>query len=415
MKAKPIPTSPKNRPAEEQDQNVEAFMRDADGITKPTVVRFSFSVFFIAILASVVVATGVSVSVLYGRDHWGWLSRWLGTTTPTQTIVRTVTRTSDAATFSSDTVKTVAQNVVSIYVRRVSVGANASLLDQLYMPTDRRGTGVLLTEDGVGVTTRRAIPDLTKEIAVVTHDQTVYLTKDFHTDPASDLVFFQLSARGLPVVDYADVAGLTLGETVLSVARQPSSLAPDVSVTSMATLEHYRINDRFDLLRSSERLSHLLQVRASIDVPGVPVFSTDGKLVGLHTGTDGDVIPVTTIQSGAQRMQKTGSVSRNFFGVRYVDLAVAKGLLLKPTTEGTAGALLTSAEAVPAVQPKSPADRAGLQAGDVITKVNEIVLTATTSLSEAIQSIAALGVATVTFVRDGKEQSVPVTLEVTGS
>mgnify|MGYP001565053391 CR=1 FL=1 len=388
-------------------------MREQEGITKPTIIRFSASFFTIMTLVSLLAGMVGTAFVLFGREQWVWLARWTGSSVQSEPVVRTITRKAESATVPSDTIKSVAQNVVSIYVRRAAVSNGAPLLEQLYLPADRRGAGVLLTEDGVGVTTRRAIPDLTKEIAIVTHDQSVYLTKQFYVDPASDLVFFQMSARGLPVVDYAQVAGVTLGETLLAVARQSTSLVPVVSTTTLATVLQQRVSTRADLLRSSERLSALLQAKESTDIPGVPVFTTDGKLVGLHTGTDGDLIPVTTIQTGAQRLQKTGGVSRNVLGVRYIDLAMAKGLLIKPAAEGSTGALLAGDATTPAVKAKSPADRAGLRAGDIIVKVNDQVLTATYTLVDAVQAITARGVANLTFQRDGKVQSVPVGLEVT--
>lgn len=388
-------------------------MRDQEVITKPTVVRFSASFFVLMVAVSILAGVVATLFILVGREQWPWLAQWTGRQTQEQPVVRTVTRKADTTGVPTDTIKTVSQNVVSIYVRRASVASTAPLLEQLYVPADRRGIGVLLTEDGVGVTTRRAIPDIDKEIAVVMPDQSVFLTKQFFVDPASDLVFFQLSARGLPVVDFAQVDSLITGETVLSIARQSTSGAPVVGLTTISTLLQRRVDARGDLLFSSERLSELVQTKETTEVPGVPVFSTDGKLLGIHTGTDGDAIPVSTIESGVQRIQKTGGVSRNILGVRYIDLALAKGLLLKPPAEGSTGVLVAGDSANPAVKPKSPADRAGLKAGDVIVKVNDHVLTASTTLANAIQAVPARGVANITYTRDGKEQTVPVTLEVT--
>ena len=412
MKVKPIPTSPKNHPDTERDRDVEAFMREPQGITKPAIVRFSVGFLLLTVGVSFLAGAVGAAVIVFGREQWAWLARWTGVTSTEQPAVRTVTR-KEATPALSDTVKALNQSVVGIYVRRVSVAAAAPLLDQLYLPADRRGAGVLLTEDGVGVTTRRAIPDLTKEVAVVTYDKTVYLTKDFFVDPASDLVFFRLSARGLPVVDFANLDGLSLGGTLLDVSRQATTLGPVVTDTSLTTLQLQRVNTRTDVLRSSEQLSALLQAKASTEVPGVPTFTVDGKLVGLHTGTDGDLIPVDVIQSGVERLQKTGQVSRNVLGVRYLDLTVAKGLLLKPTSVGETGALLVGDASGAAVVAKSPADRAGLKAGDVILKVNDTVLTSTLSLSDAIQQLPARAVASLTYRRDGKEQTVPITLDVT--
>jgi S1-C subfamily serine protease len=415
MKAKIVPTSPKVRDSEQRDAEVEEFMRQAAPIAKPSIVRFSPGfLILVVILGFLAGAVGATV-VLAGREQWPWLQQWLTPTVADTNIARPVTRKETVVEQYADTVGKVDSNVVAIFVRKVPAKKNGALLDQLYTPTDFRGTGVLLTEDGIGVTSRRAIPDLTKEVAIITASKAVYLTKDFSIDPASDLVFFRISGKGFPVLDFADTGSLLVSQRVVDVNRHAVTLAPAIAVTELASVQSVRVADRADLVQSSERLSQVFQTRTGADAPGVPTFSIGGKLIGLHTGTDGDITPVDIINSGLQRLQKTGGVVRNVLGVQYLSLAVAKGLLLSPTALGDRGVLVTGNgdATVPAITPKSPAERAGLEVGDIILRVDDTSITEVQSLNKIIQSAEARAAITLTILRGKEEQRIPVTLDTT--
>ena len=415
MKAKIVPTSPKERESEQRKAEVENFMRQAEPIAKPTIVRFSPGFLVLVVILGFLAGAVGTVVVLAEREQWPWLQQWLAPTETDTNVARPVTRKDPVFEQYADTVGKVDPNVVALFVRKVPAKQNGTLLDQLYTPADFRGTGVLLTEDGIGVTSRRAIPDLTKEVAIVTASKAVYLTKDFSVDPASDLVFFRISGKGFPVLDFADTGSLLVSQRVIDVNRHPVTLAPAIALTELASLNSIRVTDRSALVQSSERLAHVYQTRTGADAPGVPTFSIGGKLIGLHTGTDGDLTPVDVMNTGLQRLQKTGGVVRNVLGVHYLNLAVAKGLLLSPAIAGERGAYLTGNGdgSTPAVTPKSPADRAGLKEGDIILRVDDTSITDVQSLSQLVQQAPARATLTLTILRGKEEQRIPVTLETT--
>lgn len=415
MKAKIVPTSPKVRGSEQRDAEVEEFMRQAEPIAKPSIVRFAPGFLVLVVLLGFLAGTVGAVVALAGREQWPWLQQWLAPTVTDTNVARPVTRKEAVIEQYADTVGKVDPNVVAIFVRKVPAKKNGALLDQLYTPADFRGTGVLLTEDGIGVTSLRAIPDLTKEVAIVTASKAVYLTKDFSVDPASDLVYFRISGKGFPVLDFADTGSLLVSQRVIDVNRHAVTLAPAIALTELASINSVRVAERSDIVQSSERLNQVYQTRTGADAPGVPTFSIGGKLIGLHTGTDGDITPVDVINSGLQRLQKTGGVVRNVLGVHYINLAVAKGLLLSPTAEGERGAYISGNgdSGAPAIAPKSPADRAGLKAGDVILRVDEAAITEALSLGQIIQGAEARATLTLTVLRGKEEQRVPVTLDTT--
>lgn len=410
MKAKIVPTSPKERLPADRTAEVEAFMRESTEIAKPTVVRFPMG-FLLLVVALSLFAGLVGTAVFsYGKEAWPWLAQWFGSSSTDSTVVRTSTRSDSPAANSADVVRDVGQSVVSIFVRRTPA-KGAEAINQMYVPEDFRGAGLIITEDGIGVTTRRAIPDLAKEVAVVTSDRTVYLTKDFSVDPASDLVYFRVSGKGFPVVDFADVASLLVTQRAVTVSLDPTTLAYVAATADITATNTYRVSSRSDLLRSTEHLSQLLRISRATTVPAEPAFTAEGKLIGLQTGTNGDVLPVDVIAGGLQRLQHDGGVSRNTLGIRYVDLPVVKGLLLTPLEVGSRGALVMGDTGLSAVIENSPADRAGVKAGDVVLRLDDRAVGEYPSFAQLVQSLPARSAITLTVLRDGEEQRLPVTLD----
>ncbi len=410
MKAKIVPTSPKERLPADRSADVEAFMRESTEIAKPTVVRFPVGFLMLVVVLSLFAGLVGTAVFSYGKESWPWLAQWFGSASSDSTVIRTSPKSDATVVNNADVVREVGQSVVSIFVRRTPA-KGPETLNQMYVPEDFRGAGVIVTEDGIGVTTRRTIPDLAKEVAVVTSDRTVYLTKDFSVDPASDLVYFRVSGKGFPVVDFADGASLLVTQRAVTVSLDPTTLAYVAATADITATHTFRVSSRSDLLRSTERLSHLLRLSRSTSVPAEPVFTTEGKLVGLQTGTNGDVLPIDVVASGLQRLQRDGGVSRNTLGLRYVDLPVVKGLLLTPLDVGSRGALITGDAGIAAVTPDSPADRAGVEAGDVVLRVDDRAIGENPSFAQVVQSLPARSSITLTVLRDGEEKRLPVTLE----
>jgi len=415
MKAKPIPTSPKNRANDEKEAEVEAFLKEPQPITKPNITRFSSSFLILTVIISFLAGLVGAMFFMFGKEQWQWLGKWIGNTNQEISVIKSVPKKESSITNYAEVVDKLSPNVVSIYVRQVPVKKNAALLDQLYLPGDRRGIGTLLTEDGIGVTTRKAIPDLSKEIAIITSDKTVYLTKVFYPDPASDIVLFKISGKGFPALDFADASALIVPQTVLDISRQTTTQSINVALTGLISLRMKRVNTRADLIESSEKLNNFFQTQNTVEIPGVSTFSLAGKIIGIHTGTDGEVIPGNIISNALDSFNKTGAVTRNVLGVKYLDLQVAKGLLLSPANIGDIGALLVSEDTanIPAVGAKSPAGRAGLKSGDIIKKINDQQINGSLSVAEIIQAQSARATITIQFSRNGKEESLPVTLDVT--
>jgi len=148
---------------------------------------------------------------------------------------------------------------------------------------------------------------------------------------------------------------------------------------------------------------------------GGPLFTQDGKVVGVNTAilspSGGSVgigfaIPSNTVKNVVAQLEKSGKVTRGFIGVQAqnVTAAMAGALRLPASNADDRGALVAS------VEPDSPAIKAGVQPGDVITAVNGHQVDSPRELAISVSQIAPGGDAVLAVYRNGSSKSIDVTV-----
>ena len=158
---------------------------------------------------------------------------------------------------------------------------------------------------------------------------------------------------------------------------------------------------------------NFLQIDAPVNRgnSGGPTFNTRGEVIGVNTAifspSGGNVgiafaIPAATVQEIVNDLKEDGEVTRGWLGVQIQpvteDIAESLGV------EQTEGAIVADAQA------GSPAEKAGIEAGDIITKVNGTAVKGPKELSQTIAAFEPEEKITVTVVRNGEEQEIDVTL-----
>jgi len=158
---------------------------------------------------------------------------------------------------------------------------------------------------------------------------------------------------------------------------------------------------------------NFLQIDAPVNRgnSGGPTFNTKGEVIGVNTAifspSGGNVgiafaIPAATVQEIVNDLKEDGEVTRGWLGVQ-----------IQPVTEDIAESLgvdQTEGAIVADAQADSPAEKAGIKAGDIIIKVNGNAVKGPKELSQTIASFEPQERITVTVVRDGAEQEISVTL-----
>ncbi len=264
------------------------------------------------------------------------------------------------------------------------------------------GSGFFISPDGYAVTNNHVVDHATS-VQVTTADGTKYKAKVVGTDPKTDLALIKVDGKNdFPYVQFADHAP-QVGDWVIAVGN-PFGLGGTVTA-GIVSAESRNIG--------SGPYDNYIQIDAPINKgnSGGPAFNVDGQVIGVNTAiyspSGGSVgigfdIPAATAKMVVAQLKAHGSVTRGFLGVQIqpVTAGIADSLGLK----GAAGAIVDSA------QPGGPGARAGLQAGDVITAVNNEHVKDARDLARMIAMAAPDSAVKLDIVRQGEARTVSVTL-----
>jgi serine protease Do len=147
---------------------------------------------------------------------------------------------------------------------------------------------------------------------------------------------------------------------------------------------------------------------------GGPLLNLRGEVIGMNTAivsgaqNIGFAIPINLVRSALDSVRRNGKIVAPYLGVRYV--MITKDLAERDKLPVEVGALLRGAEDGPAVLRDSPAAKAGLQAEDIVTKVNDVRVDADHSLGALLTRFTVGDNVRLTVLRDGKTLELTVAL-----
>jgi serine protease Do len=264
------------------------------------------------------------------------------------------------------------------------------------------GSGFIISADGYIVTNNHVVQNA-KTVSVTTDDGKTLDAKVIGTDPKTDLALLKITEAGdYPFVKLAKETP-RIGDWVVAIGN-PYGLGGTVTA-GIISAEGRDIG--------SGPYDSFLQIDAPINKgnSGGPTFNLKGEVVGVNTAifspSGGSVgigfaIPANTVDSVVDSLEHGGVVSRGYLGVQIqpVGQEIADGLGMKSTN----GALIDEA------QPGTPAAAAGLKSGDVIVKLNGQEVKDASDLTRHIGSMKPGDNVELSFLRDGAEKTVSITL-----
>lgn len=313
-----------------------------------------------------------------------------------------------------DVASKVSPSVVSITSQAVTRGFFGNV-----QQTEAAGTGMIVTSDGLILTNRHVVDDLNATYTVITNDGKSYPGKVVSRDIANDVAFVRITATGLKPVSLADSGSVKVGQKVVAIGNALGQFQNSVTEGIISGMSRgVEAGDPSGFYRSSEQLQNLLQTDAAINSgnSGGPLVNLDGQVIGMNTAVAGQgaqnigfAIPVNDIKPLLDSVRSKGRIVRAYLGVRYVALDQQTAQANKLTV--TNGAWIqASDDANPGVVADSPAAKAGLKEGDIITKINNDKIDSTHSLQSIIGKHKSGDKVKLTVVRDGKTQTIEATL-----
>lgn len=266
------------------------------------------------------------------------------------------------------------------------------------------GSGFIISKDGYILTNQHVI-DSAKEIEVlVVGYEEPFKAEVIGSDYDLDLALIKISApKNLPFLPLGDSNNTQVGNWVIAIGN-PYGLDHTVTVGIISAKGRpIDIGDR--------HYKNLLQTDASINPgnSGGPLLNLNGEVIGINTAINaqaqgiGFAIPTSTVTDVLEELKTEGKVTRSYLGVylQEIDEEIAKYLNLK----NTEGALIAG------VISGSPADKAGLQRGDVVVEFNKKSIKSPEDLVAEVAKTKPGQKLVIVISRGGTERYVTVTME----
>jgi putative serine protease PepD len=346
------------------------------------------------------------------------------------------TLTQDAAPASQPAASSPAQSAPPLVTGSGSLpnwGAVASAVEPSVVSVQVRagnsggeGSGVVLDSEGRILTNNHVVSEGTgnAQIRVVLSDGRGYPATIVGTDPATDLAVIKLSTvpSGLKPATLGDSAAVKIGDPVMA-AGNPLGLS-DTVTTGIVSALNRPVSTRdqgggrnpfgFGGQTSEPVVTNAIQTDAAINPgnSGGALVDAGGRVIGITSsiaslsngsGQAGNIglgfaIPINEAKQIADQLVKTGKVQHAYLGVSLQD------------DEVTLDGAQREAAIIKSVSSGQAADKAGLKTGDAVIAINGQRVDGTDSLVGSIRAVAPGTKVTLTVVRDGKQQDVPVTL-----
>lgn len=239
------------------------------------------------------------------------------------------------------------------------------------------GSGFIVSRDGLIVTNKHVVDDTSASYKVITNDNKRYDVINIYRDPLNDIAVLKINASNLTPVKLGDSTLLQLGQMVIAIGT-PLGQFQNTITTGVVSGLNRGITTGSPFQGSTEQLNNVIQTDAAINPgnSGGPLLNLNSEVIGINTAIAqggeniGFAIPVNTIKSALNNFNLNGfSYKPPFLGIRYSMM-----------NESTASQnnLPVGAYVVEVVS-GSPADKADIKTGDVITEFAGTKLTGSTS------------------------------------
>ena len=271
------------------------------------------------------------------------------------------------------------------------------------------GSGFIITDDGYIVTNYHVIEGANK-VKVTTYDDKSYDAEIIGSDQTNDIAVLKIDATGLEAVTLGDSDALSVGDDVVAIGN------PLGELTFTLTSGVVSAKDR-QITTSNSVMMNLIQTDCAINSgnSGGALFNMYGEVVGVtnakystNSSTEASIdnigfaIPINTVKDIVTNIIENGYFAKPYIGVSVdtvsedmTSYGIPEGAVIKSVTEG------------------SPAEEAGLEENDIVTKIDDTEIKSSSDMVAAIRKASKGDKLTLTVYRQGKLMTLTVTVDET--
>jgi len=277
-------------------------------------------------------------------------------------------------------------------------------------PVQSAGSGVIIdAADGYILTNHHVVKDA-EEVTIVLQDRREIPAEVIGSDAATDIALLQIEAKGLKAVPISDSDTLRVGDSVAAIGN-PFGIGQTVTTGIVSALSRQTgIN--------SDGYEDFIQTDASINPgnSGGALVDLNGNLVGINSAiispAGGNVgigfaVPINMAMSIVDQLLEYGEIRRGMLGVRITDLT--------PDVVEALDLTVSNGAVVSSVEPDSPAQKAGIEAGDVIVSVDEHLISSASDLRNTIGLTRAGEEVAIGLVRENRRMDFDVRIGNAGT
>lgn len=267
------------------------------------------------------------------------------------------------------------------------------------------GSGVIIHAQKGHILTNYHVLEGANSIVVTLNDGRRFQAKIVGVDPRADLAILQIPAERLAAMRFGDSDRLRVGDFVVAIGN-PYGIGQTVTSGIISALHRNPGISEYE---------NFIQTDAPINLgnSGGPLVNLRGELIGINTAILGDqsggnlgigfAVPINTAVGVITQLVQNGRVERGQLGleVQNINNDTARNLGIRPN----AGAL------VQRVLPDSAAARAGIQAGDIIIRLNSRTVTSAVDVKNMVGNVRVGQKAYITLLRNGKPRNTTVTVD----
>lgn len=357
-------------------------------------------------IAVLCLAVGISIGILAFSGRSGQISQIEPTASPSATATPNNGQSTAPNTGSSnlaDVIDSVMPSVVSITTTQYAQRAGTEVASGY-------GSGFVYSADGLIATNNHVVEGAGRIYVTLNGDEQQYEAEVVATDSYSDLAILKIDKTGLTPVKFGSSSSLRLGDTVFVIGSPYNGLfANSVSSGIVSGL------NREMVLNSATQT--FIQTDAAVNPgnSGGPMFNANGELVGIITRKSmlstvtgettsiegiGFAIPSDVASPVLEQLAQGQQVPRRGIGIMGSSL----------TEQGKQAYNVENGIYVASVSKGGPAEKAGLEVGDIITKLDGQAIGSMDEMIQLMESKNIGDTITLTYVRDGQENTATVTI-----